>query len=82
MPVADIRLSLMRQYTPDFAPADAPRCLLRRVTSFEYDSVMARAEALGFEGFFQGKEAANAAFTPDFTESDLLCEFCINPATV
>ena len=82
VPVADIRLSLMRQYTPDFAPSDAPRCLLRRVTSFEYDSVMARAEALGFEGFYQGKEAADAAFTPDFTESDLLREFCINPATV
>ena len=75
VPVADIRLSLMRQYTPDFAPEDAPKNLKRRVTSFEYDSVMARAVELGFEGFFQGKEAASAAYTPNFEERDLLREF-------
>ncbi len=75
VPVSDIRLSLMRQYTPDFAPADAPKNLKRRVTSFEYDSVMARAVELGFNGFFQGKEAASAVYTPNFEESDLLCEF-------
>lgn len=75
VPIADIRLSLMRQYTPDFAPESAPKNLKRRVTSFEYESVMARAEALGFEGFFQGKEAASAAYTPDFKERDILREF-------
>ncbi len=75
VPVADVRLSLMRQYTPDFAPADAPKNLKRRVTSFEYESVMARALELGFEGFFQGKEAASAAYTPNFEERDLLREF-------
>lgn len=75
VPVKDIRLSLMRQYTPDFAPENAPKNLKRRVTSFEYESVMARAEKMGFEGFFQGKEAASAAYTPDFTERDLLREF-------
>jgi putative pyruvate formate lyase activating enzyme len=75
VPVSDIRLSLMRQYTPDFAPADAPKNLKRRVTSFEYESVMARAIQMGFEGFFQGKEAASAAYTPNFEEKDLLREF-------
>ena len=75
VPIADIRLSLMRQYTPDFAPADAPKNLKRRVTSFEYESVMARAEEMGFEGFFQGKEAASASYTPNFEERDLLREF-------
>ncbi len=75
VPIADIRLSLMRQYTPDFAPADAPKNLKRRVTSFEYESVMARAEEMGFEGFFQGKEAASAAYTPNFEERDLLRDF-------
>ena len=75
VPVGDIRLSLMRQYTPDFAPADAPKNLKRRVTSFEYDSVMARAVELGFEGFFQGKEAASASYTPNFEEKDILREF-------
>jgi putative pyruvate formate lyase activating enzyme len=65
----------MRQYTPDFAPESAPKNLKRRVTSFEYESVMARAIELGFEGFFQGKEAASAAYTPDFAQRDLLREF-------
>ncbi len=74
VPISDIRLSLMRQYTPDFVPADAPKNLKRRVTSFEYESVMARAVEMGFEGFFQGKEAASAAYTPDFTQKDLLRE--------
>jgi putative pyruvate formate lyase activating enzyme len=68
-------LSLMGQYTPDFAPADAPRNLRRRLTSFEYDYVMAYAQTLGFEGFFQGRDAANAAFTPNFEERDLLDDF-------
>lgn len=75
VPRSDIRLSLMRQYTPDFAPANASKNLKRRVTSFEYESVMARAEEMGFEGFFQGKEAASASYTPDFGEEDLLREF-------
>ncbi len=71
LPVGDVLLSLMRQYTPDFAPEDAPRNLHRRVTSFEYDSVMSHAQTLGFDGFFQGKDAASAAFTPDFAERDI-----------
>ncbi|MBQ9802250.1 MAG: radical SAM protein [Clostridia bacterium] len=66
VPAADIRLSLMRQYTPDFAPRTAPKNLLRRTTTFEYEQVLKHALALGFEGFTQGKEAATAAFTPDF----------------
>ncbi len=74
VPVSDIYLSLMRQYTPEFAPPDAPRALLRRVTSFEYESVMERAVALGFTGFFQGKESATADYTPDFSERNLLDE--------
>ena len=68
LPVADIRLSLMRQYTPDFAPKDAPRHLLRRVTTFEYNAVATLADALGFEGFLQDGAAATAAYTPNFSE--------------
>ena len=68
LPVGDIRLSLMRQYTPDFAPRTAPKSLLRRVTDFEYSSVADLASALGFEGFLQGRDAATAAYTPDFSE--------------
>ena len=66
LPPADIRLSVMRQYTPDFA-ADAPyKNLRRRVTDFEYTSVLDEAARLGLVGFSQGKEAATKAYTPDF----------------
>lgn len=71
VPVADVRLSLMRQYTPDFAPRSGPKALLRRVTSFEYDSVMQHAVDLGFEGYFQTKESADSAYTPDFAKMEI-----------
>ena len=66
LPPADIRISVMRQYTPDFA-ADAPyKNLHRRVTDFEYTSVLDEAARLGLMGFSQGKDAATKAYTPDF----------------
>ncbi len=62
-------LSLMSQYTPDFY-ADGGDCqyknLCRRVTKFEYDSVMKVADSLGFEGYFQGVDSASKKYTPDF----------------
>ena len=64
--VHDIRLSLMSQYTPDFAAPDAPQVLRRRVTTFEYESVLSHAMALGFEGYFQHPSSAKADYTPDF----------------
>jgi putative pyruvate formate lyase activating enzyme len=66
LPVADIRVSVMRQYTPDFAMDSPYKNLRRRVTAFEYDSVMAEAAALGILGFSQGKDAATKAYTPPF----------------
>ena len=59
-------LSLMNQYTPEFAPADAPKNLRRRVTSFEYERVAETVERLGFVGYFQDRQAASASYTPDF----------------
>lgn len=64
-------LSLMRQYTPEFADPDCD--LKRRVTSFEYSSALRLAERLGLEGFFQDAASATDAYTPDFsagTEKD------------
>ncbi len=62
------RLSLMNQYTPDFA-ADAPYPELhRRVTTFEYNSVLEHAMSLGFDGYFQDRSASTAAYTPDFNQ--------------
>lgn len=66
LPVDGILLSLMRQYTPDFA-YDAPFPELhRRITSFEYISVLRVAEELGFEGFTQSADAASRDYTPSF----------------
>ena len=66
LPVEDVTLSLMRQYTPDFANSDAPKNLKRRLTSFEYEDVLNYALSLGFDGFSQGKESAKTDFTPSF----------------
>ena len=66
VPVRDIRLSLMSQYTPDFVDKDTYPELKRRVTSFEYQCVLSEAELLGFEGYFQGRGSATSDYTPDF----------------
>lgn len=61
-----ILLSVMSQYTPEFA-LDCPyKNLHRRVTSFEYDSVVEYAEKLGFSGFTQSRASASSVYTPDF----------------
>ena len=66
VPVDGVLLSLMSQYTPDFA-VDAPqKSLHRTLTSFEYDSVLTYAQSLGFDGFMQARSSASAAYTPDF----------------
>lgn len=59
-------LSLMSQYTPDFAARSPYRELHRRVTTFEYDAVLREAQSLGFDGFLQSRTSASAAFTPEF----------------
>ena len=66
LPIKDIRLSLMSQYTPDFALDSPYSNLHRRLTAFEYDSVLKRAIELGFEGYFQGRSSAQKSYTPDF----------------
>lgn len=68
LPVADIRLSLMSQYTPDFYRGD-DKNLLRRLTTFEYESVRAEALRLGFEGYMQAPSSATAEYTPDFCDT-------------
>ena len=67
VPADKIRISLMCQYTPDFAPAEMKE-LRRRITSFEYDFVLNETEKYGFDGYTQEKEAASSSFTPDFRE--------------
>lgn len=68
LPKDKIKLSLMSQYTPDFALDTEFKNLHRRLTTFEYESVLRYAEELGFDGYFQNISSATAEFTPDFTE--------------
>ncbi len=66
LPTNRILLSLMSQYTPDFALDSPHRELHRRLTSFEYKSVADTAIELGFDGFFQERSSATKNYTPDF----------------
>lgn len=61
-----ILVSLMSQYTPDFARDCPYENLKRRVTTLEYESVLKTVRELGFDGFLQGKSAATAQYTPHF----------------
>ncbi len=68
--VQNVVLSLMSQYTPDFYiqchPDKSYKNLSRKITSFEYNSVLKKAQELGFEGYFQNASSASAIYTPDF----------------
>lgn len=85
-PPKDVLLSLMRQYTPDYLdpaftiPTDLRArleaegirpALHRRLTEFEYRSVLDRAGELGLVGYRQGREAARAQYTPDFGDGTI-----------
>ncbi len=69
LPVENIRLSLMAQYTPEFLP-DEPvekyKKIRRRITSFEYNAVLDESERLGFDGYSQERTSATKKYTPDF----------------
>ena len=67
VPVKGIILSLMSQYTPDFYSGE-DKSLHRRLTTFEYESVIAEARRLGFSGYTQSRSSQDAAFTPGFTD--------------
>lgn len=66
LPKNEFKLSLMSQYTPEFAADCQFKNLRRRLTSFEYDSVLEYAISLGFDGYFQNRSSATSAYTPDF----------------
>ena len=63
---SDILMSIMSQYTPDFALECGFEELHRRVTSFEYGCVVDAALEMGFDGFMQSKSSAVKDYTPDF----------------
>lgn len=66
VPVDEVKLSIMRQYTPEFVDSGAFPELARRLTGFEYNFVVSEAAKLGFDGFTQQKDSATAKYTPNF----------------
>ncbi len=64
----DVILSLMSQYTPDFYDIldGGHKNLTRKLTDFEYSSVLKTATKLGFNGYFQDRASAHASYTPEF----------------
>ena len=66
LPVKDIRLSLMCQYTPEFAMDCPYPNLHRKLTSFEYSSVLTLADELEFDGYRQSIASVGTQYTPDF----------------
>ncbi len=66
LPKESFLLSLMSQYTPAGDIESCPK-LRRRVTTFEYESVVQEAIRLGLtRGFMQERSSAKAEYTPPF----------------
>lgn len=65
--ISSFKLSLMAQYTPEFCDSLYPE-LKRKITTFEYQSVVERAISLGFDGYIQDKDASSVEYTPNFKE--------------
>ena len=68
--VSKFKLALMCQYTPDFC-SDNFKEIKRRVTSFEYNSVVDKALELGYDGYIQDIASSNKIYTPNFKEGKL-----------
>lgn len=65
-----VLLSLMCQYIPQHRSKDFPE-IDRRVTTYEYNKVLERAQKLGFNGYMQTKSSAAKEFIPEFDLSGL-----------
>lgn len=64
-----LKLSIMGQYTPDFCDPEYKE-LKRRLTTFEYESVVSYASELGFDGYIQDLSSASKCYTPNFKEGN------------
>lgn len=69
--ISALKISLMSQYTPDFAP-EGEKNLRRRLTTFEYESVLAEAARLGYDGYRQDFASSDKKYTPDFRLQGIL----------
>jgi putative pyruvate formate lyase activating enzyme len=64
-----IPISLMAQYRPSYKSFQSPY-LNRPLERKEYEAVVARAEALGFEEIFIQELESASVYNPDFTRED------------
>lgn len=65
LPKEDVLISLMSQYTP-FYRSNEFKELSRRISTFEYNFVLNKAQELGLQGFMQEKSSAKEEYTPEF----------------
>lgn len=66
LPDKSYLISLLSQYTPFYKSHEYPE-LNRRITTYEYESVLKEAISLGLvEGFIQEKSSAKEEYTPPF----------------
>lgn len=70
LPDGSYLFSLMSQYTPIENCRSYPE-INRRVTTFEYKSVLKRVQELGINGFSQERTSAESSYTPDFDLSGI-----------
>ena len=61
----EIRVSVMSQYTPFYKSAEHKE-INRRISTFEYNSVVNQAENLGLTGYMQERSSAKEEYTPAF----------------
>lgn len=61
----EIMVSLMCQYTPVYKAEQFPK-INRRLSTFEYKSVVGALEKSGFDGFVQERTSASEEFIPQF----------------
>ena len=67
LPLDDILVSVMSQYTPFYRSGEYPE-INRRLTAREYDRVLDWLDCMGIEnGFVQELSSAKEEYTPDFS---------------
>lgn len=65
LPKEKIIISLMSQFTPFYRCAEFPE-INRRISTFEYNYVLSKAQKLGLKGYMQEKSSAKEEYTPLF----------------
>ena len=62
----EILLSVMSQYMPPSDLPGLPAPFRRKITTFELQYVLKKAEELGFEGYTQDRSSAKEDYLPPF----------------